>query len=178
MAIEDFEVKLAEELNHWGARVTKRILSNFDRLDINKTAGGKGKGYTGDLYRSIWWTVHNASGGNQALIEFYFMSYAPYVQTGTGRGAPRTKLPPMTRMESIDRPDGSKRKAKPFLMSELRYHLRWLADRLFQQYQYGGSLYVVKGLADGLGDQSITRKWIAEHKDKFGQSELEHLGVG
>ena len=47
----DFEVNLPEELNLWGARVTKRILSNFDRLKINKDAD-ESKGLTGDLYLS------------------------------------------------------------------------------------------------------------------------------
>lgn len=171
---DDFFVNLPEELNYWGARVTKRILSNFDRLDINKTPGGKGKEYTGDLYRNVWWTVYNSAGGNEALIEFYFLHYAGYVQTGTGKGAPRVDLPQMTSMKPVERPDGHPRKAKPFLRSEIRLHLRWLANRLFQQYRFGGTLYIVKGIADAVGDQSITRKWIADHKDELSEGLVDY----
>lgn len=170
----DFEVNLPEELNYWGARVTQRILKNFDKLKINKTPNEK-KGFTGDLYRNIWWTVHNASGGNQAMIEFYFLHYAGYVQTGTGKGAPRIDLPQMSSMAPVDRPDGHPRKAKPFLRSEIRLHLRWLANRLFAQYRFGGTLYVVKGIADAVGDQSITQKWIADHKDELTEGMVKYM---
>lgn len=162
----DFEVNLPEELNYWGARVTQRILKNFDKLNINKEKDEK-HNLTGDLYRSVWWTVHNAAGGNQAMIEFYYIYYGGYVQTGTGKGAPRIDLPQMTGMKPVDRPDGHPRKAKPFLRSEIRLHLRWLTNRLFQQYRFGGTLYVVRGIADAVGDQSVTRKWIADHKDEL-----------
>lgn len=164
----DFNVNLPEELNYWGARVTKRILSNFDRLNINKERNEK-KNLTGDLYRSIYWTVHNASGGNHALIEFYFLHYAGYVQTGTGKGAPRIDLPQMSGMETVDRPDGHRRKAKPFLRSEIRLHLRWLADRLFSQYRFGGTIYIVKGIADAIGDPSLTQQWIADHRSELSE---------
>lgn len=164
---DDFLVNLPEELNYWGARVTQRILSNFDRLNINKTPGGKGKDYTGDLYRNVWWTVHNASGGNSALIKFYFIHYAKFLELGVGGKDKYVKIREMTRMEQVERPDESRRKAKPFLTSEIRLHLRWLADRLFQQYSFGGSFYLVKGIADGLGDQSITQKWVEEHRDEL-----------
>lgn len=172
---DDFLVNLPEELNYWGARVTKRILSNFDRLGINKSTDRQDEGFTGDLYRSVWWTVHNAAGGNSALIEFYFLHYGGYVQTGTGKGAPRVDLPQMTGMKPVDRPDGNPRKAKPFLRSEIRLHLKWLANRLFQQYRYGGTLYIVKGIADAVGDQSITRKWVADHKDELAEGLVNYV---
>lgn len=169
---QDFLPNLAEELNYWGARVTERIRSNFDRLGINKTPGGE---FTGDLYRSIWWTVHTASGGSEALIEFYFLHYAGYVQTGTGAGAPRFNVPQMNTMEAIARPDGQRRKAKPFLRSEIRLHLRWLADRLFHEYRFGGSFYIVKGIAEGMGDPSITQQWVADHADELSQGLRNHI---
>lgn len=172
---EDFEVNLSKELNFWGARVTQRILSNFDRLDINKTAGGKGKKYTGNLYRNLWWTVHNASGGSKAMIQFYFMYYAPYLELGVGGKDKYVPIRQMTRMEQIERPDGSKRKAKPFGTSEIRLHLYWLADRLFQQYRFGGTFYIVKGIADGLGDQSITRKWVEENREELTEAVYSYV---
>lgn len=170
----EFYVNLNDELNFWGARVTKRILGNFDRLDINKTAGGKGKHYTGELYRNIWWTVHNAAGGNTAMITFYFMHYARYLEIGVGKGNKKTTIPPMTTMEPIARAD-SNRKAKPFLTSEIRLHLRWLSERLFSQYLYAGSFYVIRGLADGLGDQDITRKWVEENREELTEGVVNYI---
>lgn len=176
MAERPIEVDISQELNFWGARVYQRIVQNFQTLDINTTEGGKGKGYTGDLRRKLWWTVHKAAAGNQAMITFFFMKYGDFLQWGVGNGQKSWKIPPMTGMKAIPAPK-SKRKAKPFLRSEIRHHVRWLQKRLAEQYAYTGAFYIVKGIADGIGDKSITEKWVREHQKELAQGLGRVMGI-
>lgn len=166
MAEETIKTDIGQELNFWGARVFQRIINNFQKLDINRTAKGKGPEYTGNLRRSIWWTVHNAAGGNQSMIHFFFLNYGNFVQWGVGNGQKSWKIPPMNEMKAIPSPN-SRRKAKPIIRSEIRYHLRWLQKRLAELYAYNGAFYIVKGISDGMADKSITEKWVRENEKEL-----------
>lgn len=166
MAEELKGVDISQELNFWGARVYQRILKNFTTLDINHTKGGKGPEYTGGLRRSIWWTVYNASGGNQAMINFFFLKYGDYLQWGVGKGQKKWPVPAMSKMESLKAPN-TKRKAKPFIRSEIRHHVGWLQKRLAEQYAYNGALYIIRGLTDNMGDKSITERWVKENEKEL-----------
>lgn len=166
MPSKDFEVKLPDELNFWAARVFDKIKQNFLALDINRTPGGKGPEYTGNLFRQTWWTVYNAAGGSKAMITFFYLKYGDFVQWGVGTGVKKWDVPKMTDMVSIKHPE-SNRKAKPFLRSEVRRQAKWLLKRLAEQYVYGGNFYIVKGLAEGIGDTSITQRWIDQNKDEL-----------
>lgn len=166
MPSKDFEVKLSDELNFWAARVFDKIKQNFLALDINRTPGGKGPEYTGDLFRTLWWTVYNAAGGDKAMITFFYLKYGDFVQWGVGTGVKKWDVPKMTDMVPIKHPS-SRRKSKPFLRSEVTRQAKWLLKRLAEQYVYGGNLYIVKGLAEGIGDTSITQRWIDQNKDEL-----------
>lgn len=168
MAEEIIKTDISQELNFWGARVFQRIIRNFSTLDINQNPGEKGDRFSGRLRRSIWWTVHNAAGGNQAMIDFFFLNYADFLQWGVGGGQKAWSVPPMHGMKAMQAPN-SKRKAKPFLRSEIRHHLKWLQRRLAEQYAYNGAFYIVKGISDGMGDKSITERWVREHEKELAQ---------
>lgn len=173
MAEELKGVDISQELNYWGARVYQRILKNFETLKINRQPKD---GYTGNLRRSIWWTVFNAAGGNQAMIQFFFLKYGDFVQWGVGNGQKRWPVPRMTKMEALQSPD-SRRKAKPFIRSEVRHHVTWLQKRLAEQYAYNGALYIVKSLADGAGDRSITEKWVRENEKELAKGLTRVMGL-
>lgn len=172
MAEELKGVDISQELNYWGARVYQRILSNFTKLRINQTPKD---GYTGGLRRSIWWTVFNAAGGNQAMIEFFFFKYGDYLQWGVGSGQKKWPVPRMTKMEPLQAPD-SKRKAKPFLRSEIRHHVGWLQKRLAEQYAYNGALYLVRGLTYDM-DKTVTERWIKENEKQLSQGLAKVMGI-
>lgn len=176
MAEEILKVDVSRELNYWGARVFQRIIRNFRKLGINTQKGQKGPEYTGDLRRSIWWTVHKAAGGNQAMIDFFFLNYGDFVQWGVGAGQKSWNVPPMGGMQAIKAPN-SKRKAKPIIRSEIRYHLRWLQRRLAEEYAFNGAFYIIKGLADGMADRSITEKWIKENEKELAQGLSRVMGI-
>lgn len=196
MPTADFEINLSKELNLWAVRVFNKIKRNFVQYRINKGEKSTDDGYTGDLYRSMWWTVHAGAGGNPAFIKFFYMKYGDFVEWGVGsrfddprRRGPEPKgqglwdVPPITDSGQgpIGYPEpynkrGHRYYSKPWLRREVRYHTKWLLKRLTEQYAYWGNLYTVRSLADGVGDKSITEKWIAENKDMLTKGFLDMMG--
>lgn len=187
MPTKDFEINLSQELNLWGARVFQRIKEKFVDFQINRSVN-KEKGLTGDLYRRMWWTVYNAAGGNKAFITFFYMKYGDFVQWGVGRkyGDPRWPegqklwdIPPLSgrKVSPIPQTDGYKYAAKPYLRREIRYHVKWLRKRLAEQYAYFAEFYMVKGIAEGIGDPAATTKWIEENKNELTNGFLDMFGM-
>ncbi|MBQ4589093.1 MAG: hypothetical protein IJA95_07385 [Bacteroidaceae bacterium] len=174
MADKEFEVKLPDELNYWAARVFMKVKKNFEDFYINRVAEGKGRGYTGDLYRKLWWTVHRAAGGNQALIQFFYMKYGDFVQWGVGGHVKKWPVPQLKGkdVEPIKHPRFN-RSAKPFIQREMRYHLDWLSKRLTEQYGYMGNLYIVRGATNGTENREAMDKWISEHKKDLSEGFLK-----
>lgn len=153
----DFGDAGVNKLLHYFAKdTTERILGNFDRLDISSPSNKKGRKSSGTLYRSIFWRVFNAAGGDSAVITFYFQHYAAFVETGTGNGVRYSALPKLTKLESLSRP-GTRRKAKPFILSEIRLHARMMLDRLARRYAYTGGMYIVRSLSDDKDYLSIPK---------------------
>lgn len=156
--------KMYDELNLWAYRVANRIKDNFTKMHINRVAHGK---YTGDLYRSIYWQVHKMAGGNKGRIEFFYEYYGRFVEMGVGNGFKKTEVPPMRGMNVIPIP-GRKRVAKPFLTSEIRFHARWLAERLEEVFGVDAGLAIMRNFECGVnpkkGDPGQSKKWIEEHR--------------
>lgn len=168
----DMNMNLKEELMHWSRRVAQKIKRNFGALNINR--GEKEGGFTGDLYRSIYWTVHSMAGGNEAAVTFFFMYYGQFVQWGVGGKTKKWDVPQMKQLEAIENPK-TKRKAKPFLRSELTFHMRWLQERLYDEYSYGASYYLVRGLARGLNDQDAINNWLRDNQAELAKAHLSFV---
>ena len=92
MATKDFEANLTQELNLWAVRVFTRIRRKFIDYFINRHPDEE-HGYTGDLYRKMWWTVHEAAGGNKAMITFFYLKYGDFVQWGVGGKVKKWPVP-------------------------------------------------------------------------------------
>lgn len=166
---EDFKANLADELNFWGARVMNKIRKNFRQLLISSPQYQKNpEHYTQGLYRSVYWTVHNAAGGNQAMIEFFYLRYGQYLEMGVGKGTKAWNVPQIDnkKLKGFPNPDTG-RKAKPFFRSELRFHQRWLMERLLQKYMFMGNYYVVNGFYNGLQHPEQTEKWIEANRKEL-----------
>lgn len=184
MATKDFEVNLKQELEIWSARVLQRVLTKFDALNINRTVNKK-KGYTGDLYRTMYWEVYKASGGNKAMVQFFYMKYGDFVQWGVGRkfgdgeGQKAWSIPAVGGKDvaPIQAASGRNYFAKLFMRREVKYHARWLLKRLAEQYSYFGNLYIVRGLSEGVGDPAVMKNWIAENKDMLSKGILDWADI-
>ena len=166
-ADENMAQKLYDELNFWAFRVANKIKENFTKMEINRVAHGHGR-YTGGLYRSIYWQVYNMAGGNKGRIEFFYEYYGRFVEMGVGNGFKKTDIPPMRPMGVIPIP-GRRRVAKPFLTSEIRYHAKWLAERLQDVFGIEAGISIMRGLEAGInqgkGDRTQSEKWFETHRE-------------
>lgn len=197
MPTKDFEANLPQELNMWAANVFAKIKKNFRDYEINTTLNKK-EGYTGDLYRRMWWTVHNAAGGKKSLIQFFYMKYGDYVHWGVGSrfDDPRRQLNPPQGQKLWDVPpvrnkgkqpipykepyntsNGHRYASKPYLRREVRYQMRTLIRDLAVRYAFFADFYTVRGIADGIGDPSITTKWIQQNKMHLTNDFLDMMGM-
>lgn len=170
--------RLYNELMLWAFRVAKRIKENFTRMHINRVAHGN---YTGELYRSIFWQVHKMAAGNKGKIEFFYQYYGRFVELGVGKGFKMVNVPPMRNMDVIPIP-GRGRVAKPFMTSEIRYHARWLAERLEDVFGVEAGVAIMQNLeahlkTDGKhGDRTQSEQWIEQHRKMIEQGETSLLG--
>ena len=187
MGTTDMKFDISHEMNMWAANVFAKIHKNFADYQIN-TSLNKKDGYTGDLYRRMWWKVYNSAGGKKSLIQFFYMKYGDYVQWGVGRkfGDPRWpegqklwNVPTVTSKEkkSIKNTDGNNYYSKPYLRREVRYQMRYLIRDLAIRDAVFGDSFIVKGIADGLGDTSATTRWIEQNKPELTNDFLQMMGM-
>lgn len=152
-AMESFDMmdeRTQKLLHYFAIDTTKKILKNFQLLEISSPYHPKKKPFTGNLYRSIYWQVQNNAGGNQTAVRFYFLNYARYLEMGVGWGVKYSRIPAITAelgLRPIPR-DGGRRMAKPFLMSEIRLHTRMVLEKLAAKYAFEGGMYILSTLAD------------------------------
>lgn len=183
----EFDLNISDELNFWGARVFERIMKKFVDMDINRYPNPK-EGYTGDLYRKLHWEVHSAAGGSKALVQFFYLKYGDYLQWGVGRqfgdprwpdGQKKWDVPKAggRNAGSIPHPQHPKYKSKPFMRREVTHHTKWLIKRLAEQYVYFGDLHIIKGLSEGMGDPSITERWIRENRYQLSEGLLNLMNI-
>lgn len=155
-------------LHYFAQNTTDRIFAHISRLRIHDT---------GALESSIRATVWNMAGGNSALVRFYFLSYAPYVEQAVGKyygidadlgpdtgvksaniSAPQIKSPSYTSMygqmngipqrTATGRDRGEVHRPRPFLMSEIRYQLRSIQWRLLRELGYTASAHIIHDICD------------------------------
>lgn len=152
-------------------RTFEKIRKNFETLGIspfnksNYRANSKAwlKGgtprSTGALYRSIFWKVFNEAGGDMWKVEFFFKHYATFVETGTGAGVKWSPLPELRKLQTIKR-KGTRRVAKPFLMSEIRMHAKMTLQKLAEHVGYAGGIKILRSVAEipeGASEETIAR---------------------
>lgn len=135
---------VVERVNKFIKWAEEDTTKNFYRLDINRTPGGKGKRFTGELYNTLKWRTWNASGGDVQVFQVVFQYYAKFVELALQRGHKLIEIPPIDRIEwqPIQRPDKKPRRAKPFVSAEMRKQGKKLERDLLRYYAYTGSMYV------------------------------------
>lgn len=197
MGTTDMKFDISHEMNMWAANVFAKIHKNFADYQIN-TSLNKKDGYTGDLYRRMWWKVYNSAGGKKSLIQFFYMKYGDYVQWGVGSrfddprrqrtsepyGQKWWEVPPVKSKgkAAIGYPGtyndkGNRYYSKPYLRREVRYQMRYLIRDLAIRYAFFGDYFIVKGIADGLGDTSATTRWIEQNKPELTNDFLQMMGM-
>lgn len=69
--------EMMEILHYFAKNTIDRIFRHIERLGIKK--------HTGNLKKSIRATVSNMSGGNAALVNFFYINYGVFVEQAVGK---------------------------------------------------------------------------------------------
>lgn len=79
--------------SYFGKDVIEGIRRNFKRQRVYPFQTAKG-GHLGDgsLYRKMYYKVYQMSGGDVASVDIFFMYYGMFVDSGSGRGVPGTRI--------------------------------------------------------------------------------------
>lgn len=154
MAVElDFTNEVVKkDVEDFCHRTFDKIRKNFETLQIgiynpnNRRKNGKNRS-TNALYRSIFWKVYNEAGGDMGKVSFFFKHYAVFVETGTGAGVKWSPLPELRKLQVLKR-KGTRRVAKPFLMSEIRFHAKVTLNKLAEHVAYAGGIRIMRSVAE------------------------------
>lgn len=135
-----------ERIRYFARDTTEDILKNMAEFQVSPKR--RDKNYTGNLERSIHWTIVSKAGGDMMLVEFYYLFYGKYLEISAsgwlndtyGPITPKM-VPAMTDKTGVQ---VGKRpwKAKPFITSEIRRHAKKLGNRLAKQFAYAGGMKI------------------------------------
>lgn len=161
----DFTDELVrKDIDDFCHRTLEKIRENFKTLQIgvynpnNARKNGTNRS-TGALYRSIFFKVYNEAGGDMGKVAFFFKHYATFVETGTGAGVKWSPLPEIRKLQVLRR-KGTKRVAKPFLMSEIRLHAKITLQKMAEHVGYAGGIRILRSVAEvppGANEDTIAR---------------------
>lgn len=138
-----------ERIRYFAMDTTDQILANMHEFEVSPHKSKRN--YTGELERSIHWTIVNNAKGNMALVEFYYLYYGRFLElsasgwlSGPGKKYPSIgpgSVPEMQNKKGVQvgtRPW----KAKPFITSQIRRNANKLLTRLAKQFAYQGGMSI------------------------------------
>lgn len=131
--------KIRKILYYFMLDTHNKLMANMSEMSISPHNPNATWPDQGVMERSIHETIVNNSGGNSALVRFFYVNYAKFVEIGVQKDMPYVALPPMQGIEPVERPDGKPRKAKPFLHSEIRRRVERTITRIGKVYIYAGA---------------------------------------
>ena len=140
--------KIRKILYYFMLDTHEKLMKNMIEVEVsphNPRANWRNQGV---LERSIHETIVNNSGGNSALVRFFYVNYARFVEIGVQKDMPYVALPPMDGMDAVARPDGKPRKAKPFMHSEIRRSIMKTITRIGKVYTYAGAASMFTAVDD------------------------------
>lgn len=148
--LNDFNDEEKKILENFAKYTKERIIRNIIRLGI---------GDTERLRRSINAIVYTQANGREAVARFFYMNYAYFTEWAVGkyRGVDDKgvtidmigKLPEIEASNFGAFPTKfAKHRAKPYLKSEIRVHLKWAMRRLAAECANTATAYWVHGLAE------------------------------
>lgn len=161
----DFSRKSVQKVLYYFMQDTlDRVMENIMTMKIG-THNPKATWDTGDLERSIKATVTMNAGGDEALVNFFYLHYGNFVQAAVQGNTPwtyplpKTDIPAMTSRDIVPRPDaeaikkkynlsGETRPAKPFLRSQALREAKRAHRRIGDIYIFAGYLAILRGVDD------------------------------
>lgn len=134
--------QVAGYVNNFFPLLTKDALRNLDRLNV--------RNHSGMLRRAIYWKVWGAANGDVKFFTLMYQRYAKFVELALGKNHELVQIAQIggPQWGPISRPDRKKRKAKPFITSEMRMQIRKFENMLVAQFAFRGTAYILWGLQD------------------------------
>lgn len=168
-----------ERIHYFAKDTTEKILRNMAYMEIHphrSLSPSQKKKFTGDLKRSIHWTIVSTAKGDMTMVEFYYLFYGKFLEMSASgwlndKYGPVTsgKVPAMTDKSGVwVRTNGMRRpwKAKPFISSEIRRQAKRLLKRLAEQFAYAGGMQIFSGFV--MENQVVNGAMsIQEHSEHF-----------
>lgn len=165
-----------ERIFYFAKDTTEKILSNMAAMKISPKRSDRN--YTGDLERSIHWTIVSAASGDNTMVEFYYLFYAKFLEMSASGwlnneyGPITPKLVPAMQDKSgvwVKMPNGMYRpwKAKPFITSEIRRQAKRLCKRLAEQFAYAGGMQMFSAFVTENEIRTNGAMSIQQHSEHF-----------
>ena len=156
-------------INYFAKDTIDKIFEHIERLDVRDT---------GALRNSIRAVVHANAGGNDALVQFFYIHYAPYVENALGRywgvdsdipdrkgvGIHNIDVPPIQQVnygpmtatfKGLPKAHSALRTAthrpRPFFNSEIRRQIERISYRLMRELGNNIEIHMLDLIGETLG---------------------------
>lgn len=132
-------------INNFANISRKNVMDNVERLSIESDGKDSGR-----LKRSLFWQTWAASGGDSQVFEARYIYYAKFVELALGRGDTYIQPPdiPHKKWKPISMPDGRKRKARPFVVAEMRSQAQKFATFARKRFSFVGTMFLIYAMGN------------------------------
>lgn len=139
------DTRIMAWINNFAKISRQNVMGNVERLGIES----KGKNH-GALKRSLFWQTWAASGGDSQVFEARYIYYSKYVELALGKGDTYIQPPdiPHKKWGAISMPDGRKRKARPFVVAEMRSQAQKFAAFARKRFSFVGTMFLIYAMGD------------------------------
>lgn len=135
------DARIMAWINNFTKISRQNVMANVGRLDMTRS---------GALKRSLAWKTWAASGGDTQVFEAQYIYYSKFVELALGKGDTYIQPPdiPHKSWGAIRMPDGRKRKAKPFVVAEMRSQAQKFASYARKRFSFVGTMFLIYAMGD------------------------------
>lgn len=139
------DARIMAWINNFTKISRENVMENVERLGIESKGEDGGK-----LKRSLFWKTWAASGGDSQVFEARYIYYSKFVELALGKGNSYIQPPdiPHRKWGPIRMPDGRKRKARPFVVAEMRSQAQKFAAYARKRFSFVGTMFLIYAMGD------------------------------
>lgn len=145
------DTRIMAWINNFEKISRQNVMANYERLGIGAYHDHQKKKKTPhQLKRSLKWRTWAASGGDSQVFEARYIYYAKYVELALGRGDTYIQPPdiPHRQWGPIRMPDGRMRKARPFVVAEMRSQAQKFAAFARKEFSFVGTMFLIYAMGN------------------------------
>jgi len=139
------DARIMAWINNFAKISRSNVMANVERLKIESDRKDHGQ-----LKRSLFWKTWAASGGDSQVFEAEYIYYSKYVELALGKGDTYIQPPdiPHKKWGPIRMPDNRKRKARPFVVAEMRSQAQKFAAYARKHFSFVGTMFLIYAMGD------------------------------